>query len=493
VVALLTYSLHGFHGYLSRDLGIYAYAGQQVAEGVPPYLGVLNRAGPLAHVLPGVGTLLARGADLDDVVTMRALFLLFATLTVCAVYLLGRDLFASRAAGLVGAATFLTFQGFIHYASNGPREKTPMTLFVVCALWAVARRRWFTAGVCVSLATLCLQISFFAAFAAAVAGALLLAPGERVRALVRIGLGGLLPPALLAVWFTATDSLGAAVDAFLVINARYTEPNPAIPNIALLWGDAQNAYGFSLWLIVAGLVALAARGITACRPSVRREDPSVVVLAAFAVGALAGMLWNLREYDAWPDLFPLLPFAAVGVACLVPLAERRMSRPVLAGVVTVGVLLAVGASAQWSWSTRDDGLLGQRAAVAEVLRQLPPDPEIASLEAPQPLVLSQSANWTRHQMLRVGLEHHLDDTWPGGRDGFLRDLLAEEPDLISVGAATTEEWRAAVETEYTCIGTGPGWYWYAPSSLPAEQTDRLQEAAAAGSSAPCQPPVDTAR
>ena len=36
-----------------------------------------------------------------------------------------------------------------------------MTLFIAVALWAVAKRRWFTAGLFVSLATLCLQIAFF--------------------------------------------------------------------------------------------------------------------------------------------------------------------------------------------------------------------------------------------------------------------------------------------------------------------------------------------
>ncbi len=35
-VALVTFSLHGFHGRLSHDLGVYTYAGQQVADGVPP-------------------------------------------------------------------------------------------------------------------------------------------------------------------------------------------------------------------------------------------------------------------------------------------------------------------------------------------------------------------------------------------------------------------------------------------------------------------------
>ena len=51
---MVVYTLRGFHGVLTRDLGVYSYAGQQVADGVPPYLGSLNRAGPLAHVLPGL-------------------------------------------------------------------------------------------------------------------------------------------------------------------------------------------------------------------------------------------------------------------------------------------------------------------------------------------------------------------------------------------------------------------------------------------------------
>ena len=60
LVALVVYSLHGFGGVLNRDLGVYAYAGQQFADGVPPYEGILNRAGPLAHMLPGVGMVAGR-------------------------------------------------------------------------------------------------------------------------------------------------------------------------------------------------------------------------------------------------------------------------------------------------------------------------------------------------------------------------------------------------------------------------------------------------
>ena len=78
LVALVVYSLHGFGGVLNRDLGVYAYAGQQFADGVPPYEGILNRAGPLAHMLPGVGMVAGRLVGVDDVTSARVLFMLFA-------------------------------------------------------------------------------------------------------------------------------------------------------------------------------------------------------------------------------------------------------------------------------------------------------------------------------------------------------------------------------------------------------------------------------
>ena len=171
-VAMVTYALHGLNGVLTRDLGVYSYAGQQAADGVPPYEGILNRAGPLAHVIPAIGVahrasrrVRRRHHDAGAVPADRD-----------GVHDRGLPAGAGRVPpdrlGLVTAATFLTVHGFIHYAANGPREKTPMTLFIACALWAVSTRRWFAAGLFVSLATLCLQIAFFTAFPAVLVGAL---------------------------------------------------------------------------------------------------------------------------------------------------------------------------------------------------------------------------------------------------------------------------------------------------------------------------------
>ena len=106
-----------------------------------------------------------------------------------------------------------------------------MTLFVIVALWAVTRRRWFTAGVLTSLATLCLQTAFFSTFAAVAVGALLLArrPGPRA---LRVALGGLAPVAVLGIWFALAGSLRDAWDGFYLINRRYTVPDPVADDLS---------------------------------------------------------------------------------------------------------------------------------------------------------------------------------------------------------------------------------------------------------------------
>ncbi|WP_180936186.1 glycosyltransferase family 39 protein [Nocardioides ungokensis] len=236
VVAAAVFVLHGFDGVLSRDLGVYMYAGQQVADGVAPYAGILNRAGPLAHLLPGIGVAAGRWVGADDVLSARVLFMVLSVACVGTAYVLGRDLFRSRPAGLATAAALLCFEGFIRYATYGPREKTAMVLFLLCALLAVTHRRWLTAGCFVALATLTWQPALFAALAAAVTAALLAPTGTRLRALARIAIGGLVPTAVTVAVFVALGELRTFLDDFLLINLQYTHQAPLLNRFGKTWG-----------------------------------------------------------------------------------------------------------------------------------------------------------------------------------------------------------------------------------------------------------------
>ena len=133
LVSLVVYALHGFDGVLKRDLGVYLYGAQRFLDGDPPYVGILNRAGPLAHVLPAVGIWVGRQVGVGDVHAARYLYLLISVACVCLVHVLARDLYGSRLVGVVSATAFLGFQGFLEMATYGPREKTPMVLFLLVA------------------------------------------------------------------------------------------------------------------------------------------------------------------------------------------------------------------------------------------------------------------------------------------------------------------------------------------------------------------------
>ena len=298
LVSFVTYALHGTNGSLSRDLSVYVYAGQRlVDDGVPPYVGILNRSGPFAHLLPAVGTAVARAFGGDDLAGARWFYLVLSVLCVCVVYLLGRDLFASRLVGLTAAAAFLSFAGFIEYASDGPREKTPMVLFMLLALWAATRGRWFWAGLCLSLTTLTLQIGFFVA-APYVLLALLLAPRRvgRLAALLRVVLGGVVPVAVLTAYFASVGALRDAVDGFLVINLHYTVANPMTDNFALRWLLLERGFGVSLCFLLAGLAALLVLAPAALVPRLRRAFPPLVSVAALGVATLGGLYWTVRDW-----------------------------------------------------------------------------------------------------------------------------------------------------------------------------------------------------
>ncbi|MEO6144298.1 MAG: hypothetical protein ABIP19_09995, partial [Dermatophilaceae bacterium] len=115
--------LRGFDGVLSRDLALYAYAGQRVADGVPPYVGVMNRSGPLAHLVPGVGAWLGDRLGVDDLLTMRATMLVVSVLLVWATYVVARDVFGSRVVAAATALFMATMPVIVLYAVGGPRDK----------------------------------------------------------------------------------------------------------------------------------------------------------------------------------------------------------------------------------------------------------------------------------------------------------------------------------------------------------------------------------
>ncbi|MFC4783301.1 ArnT family glycosyltransferase [Nocardioides sp. MAHUQ-72] len=473
VVALAVYVTHGFDGGLTRDLGVYAYGGQQVAEGVPPYVAIVNRAGPLAHFLPGIGAWVARLVGVDDVLGMRVFFLLIAVACVVVTYLLARDVFRSRATGVVAAAALLSVRGFVIYATYGPREKTPLVLFCALALLAVVHRRWATAGFCIALATLTWQPAFFALGAGAAVAALLQAE-RRLGSLVRIAVGGLAPLLAVVAAYAVVGDLKFFIDDFVLVNARYTEQVSLMTEPRIIWEATKEIYGWTTWLLIGGLVAVVLQALASVR-SALRHDPRAAALVGMGVLAIVGALWSLKAYNGWPDCFFVFPVVMVGIGGLAPLLGRLLPRPALVALVAVWAVVSVVITTTYAVTTRNHDLDEQRRDVEAVQRVLP-DARIMSLEAPPALVLAHQRNPTRFQLFGNGLTGYLDDVWPGGREGYARWVARRAPELLAVGTESGHRsWLEGVlQRDFVLVGESPEWDWYVRPEVGPDRVEELR-------------------
>jgi hypothetical protein len=463
LIALVVYALHGYHGELSRDLAVFTYGGEQVTRGVPPYVGVFNSVGPLADAVPGLAAWLGHLVGAGPLLSMRVFFTCLSALCCALVCVLARDTFGSRAAGLVAPAVFVTFRRFLELSSDGPREKTTMVVFLIAMLILAGRRRWMAAGVFTALGTLTWQPVLLVGLGVVAVGAL--TSGRRPgRILVRFLVGGAIPSAVTVVWFVLEGALKQAIDGFIVVNVAYTSQPSALTQPRLVWSMLWGSYHASLLVVLVGLVSmlvLAVRAVPFLKRSAGVWSPFPYRLTTVGGGCLAGCLWSIAVINGGPDLFVLLPFAALGVAGVVVLLASRLPRrlgPIaLAAVVCAGVAQA----GEESLTTRDDIYLIQRADVNAVLATQPQDATILTIETPQVPAIADRRDIWPWQLFDPRMLRFLDHTQPGGLGGLATRLAAERPTFVVIADPYQVGWQqGVVSRDYWQVGDGPGWTWY---------------------------------
>jgi Dolichyl-phosphate-mannose-protein mannosyltransferase len=466
LAAVVVFLVQGFDNVLTRDLALYAYGGQQTVEGVPPYVSVLNRAGPLAHLVPALAVAVARIVGMDEVFAMRLLMMLISVACVWVLYVLVRDLFHSRLAGVASATALLTFAGFVTYAVGGPREKTTLVLFVLLAFWAVLKQRWLVAGICVALATLTWQPSFITGLLAAVVAIAGLGRTAMLPAALRFTIGGLIPTAVITAGFALAGAATEFLDGFVLINWRYTTPGRFYgfyDRIDLL----TDAFGVSVAVILIGLVAIMVFAALRARGAFRSREAPDLAVVGIGVATIGGVVWSLFVFNGWADLMVLLPSAALGVGALAAEVQERMpgrgGMSILVGWSVVCLLAGLISS----YENREHTLDRQRAEVDAMFAAVPSDATVLSVGGPEPLVLTHRTNPTRHQMFLAGLDEYVDDTWPGGLEGLAEWIGEEEPTFITVDHPEWYAWlEPTLDAEYVDVGTTPGDFtWYVHRSV----------------------------
>lgn len=457
LATLVVWGGRGFQDDLSRDSALYVYAGQQIAAGEAPYVEVLNRAGPLVQLLPGLGIELGRLLGTGDIVGIRILFLLLMVGAPALAHVLARDVFGSRLAGLAAGATLLAFTGLALSATDGPQSKQPMMVALLVGLLLLSRHRWLTAGVGTGLATLTWQPVLFVLVAAAVVTALLTPGDVRSRAvdLGRFVMGGLLTVAASIGYALATGSLDAFVEGFLGINASYTDQEGIAAHPLLSWTQLADWLGWTTWLLAAGSVLSLALGALA----LRRRPPSAHPVA-LAAATVAGLGWSALAFNGAPDSVLVLPLAATGIGgavALVAARDRDRSRQVVTAIVAAWVAVALATTAQATWGSREPELPAAISEAEATFAALPDDATVFAFNAPQPLALAGRSSISRYVLFGEGMKQYVASRNVGGIRGFVSDVDEREPTLVVTSPRGLTGIMRPLARHYTEVAGGAGW------------------------------------
>jgi hypothetical protein len=427
---------------LSRDEAVYAYGGQQLAAGVPYYVSIFDAKTPLSPMLAGAGVATAKALGADDVYAVRIVFLLFACADVIAVYLLALWLWGSVLAGVVSAAAFVSYKGFAVDALGGPDAKTPGVAFAVISMVLLVRRRWLWAGATGALAFLVWQPLGVYAAVAVVAVLLGTTEDERRGACARALAGAAIPIAGMVAYYWVAGALPAFVDGavrFPLDGVHRTPDTPGerVSQIIHVVHERYGAlHGTLLWGGLAALVVLVALGVRRGRSLGRIvRDPLVCVVMASLIPLLA---FTVYDFQGYPDMYPMLPYAALGVGGAWALVVRGMHDRRSARAVTVIGLAAVAVLSGFTWegySTSKPSIVSlkvQRARAAAIERILGPRGTLYAIGDPTPLVLTHRRNPSRYIYLGSGVFSWMTAHTPGGFAGWEAQVLASDPSMIVV-------------------------------------------------------------
>jgi hypothetical protein len=311
---------------LERDEGEYAYAGQLLLQGVPPYAAAYNMKFPgiyaaYALVLAAFGSS-ARGVHLGLLMVNGAAIVL--------VFLLARRLYG-RSAGVVAAATYALLsmsRSVLGMAGHATQFVVPPALLGALLLApggrGIGRGRLFASGLCMGVALLVKQHGFgFALFGVAIViGGTLRMGGRSMReALVRIGIYTLGVVVPLAATCVALYRAGV-LDRFWFWTVDYARAYTSERGLGSAWLHFWANFrpvaepSTPLWLVAGAGMALIWLG-----REERARARFVTALFAGSMLAILPGLWFRQHY-----FILLLPVVAILVGATFAFAARWTAR-----------------------------------------------------------------------------------------------------------------------------------------------------------------------
>jgi hypothetical protein len=431
-VATFLFSRIGIDAHLRRDDAIYAYGGQQVAHGVPPYVSIFDPKGPLPAFILGIATWFAHVIGVADLTMMRLVFFAICVLTALAVYLLVLQIWRSVLGALTAAVVFASFQGYAQDALRGPDAHAIGPLWAVLSMWFALRRQWYWAAFMASMASLVKQ-TYITYTVVVIIAALLYSSGRRRRALVQ-SIGGALTPLLLTfLYFAAKGAVGKAWESAVVFPAvglHRAKSQTIVGNVKNIVSTMWHQYDFSSILFWVGSILLVGIGVAAVVRAGADWRSAALNPAMVIVGLtlLAQSVYLLRDFLSYDDVYQLLPYAAAGFGGTVALAVRRCEHRASLRLLEVATSVALAAlivlSSVWFVRARfnDHELPRQRAAACAVNDIVPARTRLYAIGDPVPLVLTRRTNPDRYIYLFSGVAIWKLTHTRGGMRGWIHQV-----------------------------------------------------------------------
>jgi hypothetical protein len=245
-----------------------------------------------------------------------------------------------------------------------------------------------------------------------------------------------IPVAAAFVYFWLAGALSEFVDAAFVFPLSGVQRDETFGQRLGLINDVIHAQYNVLngWLLYGGLALLGvavALVLWRGRSRLRRAfaNPLVCVVA---VSALPLIAFTLHDFQGYPDVYVLLPYAALGVGSLVPLARGRAARAMPLALVAAAVLVAFTWNTYATSARSPVNLQVQEHRAAAIDQILGPSGRLYAIGDPTSFVLTHRRAANRYVYLGSGVLGWMLRKTPGGFDGWLAQIRAADPGVIVI-------------------------------------------------------------
>lgn len=308
IFAIVIWLQYGILKYpILYDHGIFLYGGEELLEGNIPYVHVFDVKAPISFFVPAGGLLifshiLGLSPWLANMVTM----LILGGGTIFFTYLLTYHLFKDRINALLAAVILLSFTSFGRSSLSGI-PKLIMLFFAISCLYALVRKKWFTAGLLGSLSAFTWQPA--AIFPIIVIIYSLANKQHRKLQLTRALLGVALPLIAIFMFFFFTGGLNEMIDQTFIFSILYKQSAHwgFQSAIGIIIHEIIYTHGTEILFFISGFLGFFILTYKERKNLINLKTLIPLIFFSFVILAL----YSLIDFQNWPDMITVLPFIAI--------------------------------------------------------------------------------------------------------------------------------------------------------------------------------------